>query len=68
MAKIKYFIASLYINEVGAEVTYYAYKEGSYGLHRTPDINDPNIIYYDTLEEARKQKPNDSDSIHFRYV
>lgn len=60
---VKYCVAQLYVNKMGAHVTYYAYSDDAYGLHRVSDINDNNVLWYDTVDEASKNKMNYSDCV-----
>lgn len=61
--EIKFCVASVYMNTDGCNVSFYAFKEGVYGVHRVSDINDKNIIWYDTEEEAMKNRYNSSDCV-----
>ncbi len=35
------------------DVTFFAYSLGAYGLHRVSDWDDPNVLWYDTVDEAQ---------------
>lgn len=63
MFKIKYCVAS--VETVGGTpyVAFYAYREGSYGLHKVDDWNDPAVQWYDTQEEAMKARWNPNDCV-----
>ncbi len=54
-AKCKYCVAKLYVDGFGApHVSYYAYRNDMYGLHTIESINDPDVLWYDSIEEARE--------------
>ena len=55
MFKIKYCVAQVNTYCGKHEVSFYAFREGQYGLHRVSDWDDPYVLWYDTLEEAKKQ-------------
>lgn len=44
------------------KVVYYAYKAG-YGVHSVDDINDDYVVWYDTEQEALKQRLKSSDCV-----
>lgn len=58
-----YYVASVRSNLKEVAVSYYAYKEGVYGLHLTSDINDPNILFYETEEAAKKHIFNANECV-----
>jgi hypothetical protein len=71
MEKHYWFVAQTYVNLGGASVSYFAFREGAYGLHTTSDINDENICYYTTEEEAKKFAygwANTDRTVHGRYL
>lgn len=73
MAKIKYCVANIYVNCMGeAKVTYYAYRNGAYGLHLVENKNDEYVLWYDTADEARKHIMNKEGecvmSFHTDYI
>lgn len=45
------------------EVSFYAFEEGQYGLHRVSDWNEPTVLWYDTQEEAMKHRCNANDCV-----
>ena len=58
MWKVKYCVASIYVNCFGeSSVSYYAFCKG-YGLHTVQDINDEYVLWYDTKEETKKHIMN----------
>ena len=60
----KYCVANLHVNCLGeSDVSFYAYSEGPYGLHRVNDWNDKNVLWYDTEEEAKKQIYNSCECV-----
>lgn len=63
----KYYVASVYVNQAGVNVSYYAFKKGAYGLHKTENREDPAILYYDTEKEALEQRYNANDCVLSRY-
>lgn len=68
---IKYCVAE--VNAVCGDhkVTFYAFKQGQYGLHRVADWDDENIIWFDTKEEAMNCRLNINDCVlcrHFEEV
>jgi len=62
----KYCVASVYVNLEGATVSYYAYSNDAYGLH-LEDINNENVIWYNTANEAKKAIWNDNECIISKY-
>lgn len=48
------------------EVSFYAFQEGAYGLHRVSNWDDPNVLWYDTKAEAMKQRYNANDCVLMR--
>lgn len=63
MMKIKYCVANLYVDLQSANVTYYAYQKGQYGLHLTNNWKDENVIWYDSEEQAKKHILNTNECI-----
>lgn len=73
MEKRYWFVAQTYVNLAGASVSYFAYSDGPYGLHTTPDINDENICYYETEEAAKRFAyeycgANTDRTVHSRFL
>lgn len=68
MKEIKYCVASVRVDSTGADVTYYAVSDDSYGLHRVCDINDPNVIWHDTEDRALKFRFNANDCVIARHI
>jgi len=62
----KYCVAQVYVNLVGSYVTFYAFREGAYGLHRVSDINDPDVLWYDSEAEALTHRWNACDCVVMR--
>lgn len=73
MKNIKYCVASVYVNCLGeSTVSFYAYNK-AYGLHLAPNKNDEDVLWHDTLEEAKKHIMNKNDgecvlSFHTDYI
>jgi hypothetical protein len=61
--KCKYCVASVRVDLSGSEVTFYAFKDGAYGLHRVSDIEDENVLWYDTEAEALSNRWNSNDCV-----
>lgn len=62
--EIKYCIASVRVDSKGeAVVTYFAFKNGAYGLHSVDNINDESVIWYETEAEAENHRLNANDCI-----
>lgn len=58
----KYCVAQVRVNSITnqANVSYYAYEEGSsYGLHTVNDVKDDNVLWHDTAEEAAQHILNE---------
>lgn len=55
MFQIKYCVAQVSMIGGKPNVSFYAYLKGPYGLHQVSDWDDPNVLWYDTVEEAKKQ-------------
>ena len=53
--KIKYCVASVNVFGAKPEVSFYAYQNNGYGYHRVSDFDSPYIIWYENLEDAKKQ-------------
>lgn len=72
MEKRYWFVAQTYVNLVGADVSYFASKNGPYGMHTTPDVDDENIIYFLTEDAARRFAyegiANTDRTVHVRYL
>ncbi|MNI78294.1 hypothetical protein D3C76_224560 [compost metagenome] len=67
-----WFVAETYVNAKGATVGFFAYSKGSYGMHITENINDPNILYFENEEAAKdfayKNVANTNRTVHCRYL
>ena len=63
MGDYVYCIASVSILGGKPDVSYYAYKEDVYGLHRVGDYEDPNVVWYNTEKEALKARWNANDCV-----
>lgn len=63
MTKMKYCVAHLDANLQGANVTYYAYQKGQYGLYLVNDLKDENVIWYDLEEQAKKHILNTNECV-----
>jgi hypothetical protein len=62
--EIRYCIASVRVGIDGkVEVTYFAFKDGAYGLHLVDDINDESVLWYETEEEAESHRLNANECI-----
>lgn len=63
MFKSKYCVAQ--VNTFGGkhEISFYAYTNNVYGLHRVSDWNDENVIWYDTEKEALSARFNSNDCV-----
>lgn len=48
------------------EVSFYAFQNGQYSLHRVSDWNDPNVLWYDTEKKAMDNRLNANDCVLFR--
>jgi hypothetical protein len=55
MRKEYYYIANVYVNKTNVYVTAYRSNDGTYNLHKTEDLNDKNIIFYDDIILANKE-------------
>lgn len=67
MKGYKYCVASVNNYGNGWEVSFYAFLEGAYGLHRIGDWDDPAVLWYDTEAEAMKRRFNSNDCVLSRY-
>lgn len=55
MDDIKFCVARVRVNSEGvASVSYYANRPDLYGQCLVPDIHDINVIWHDSLDEAKK--------------
>lgn len=63
MAKYKYCVAQ--VNFIGGkhEISFYAYTNNVYGLHRVSDWNDENVIWHDTEKDAMSARFNSNDCV-----
>lgn len=61
--EVRYCVAQVNLFGGKAEVSYYAYSNDVYGLHRVGDIHDPNVVWYDTEEEAKRAIFNSNDCV-----
>lgn len=63
MFKLKYCVAS--VDTVGGtpHVTFYAFQEGQYGLHKVSDWDDSHVCWYDTEAEALNARWNANDCV-----
>lgn len=63
MFKIKFCVAA--VNTYGGkhEVSFYAFQNGQYGLHRVQTWDDPNVLWYDTEADALKNRLNANDCV-----
>ena len=62
MKNIKYCVANIFTNCLGeCVVRIYAYNK-AYGLHLASNKNDEDVLWYDTLEEAKKHVMNKNES------
>lgn len=59
----KYCVASVRIDLGGTEVTYYAFREGAYGLHLVSDWKNNDVLWYDTEREALDHRWNGNDCV-----
>ena len=50
-----------------AKVSFYAFRDDAYGLHRVGEIDDPDVIWYDTEQEALKMRLNSNDCVLYKY-
>lgn len=54
MKNIKYCVANIYVNCLGeSTIGFYAYNK-AYGLHLVSSKNDDDVLWYDTLDDAKK--------------
>ena len=61
--EIRFCIASLYVNCKGeVSVSYSAYNNG-YGMHWDGDWDSPDVLWYDTEEEAKKHLMNANECV-----
>ena len=61
---LKYCVASVYVNIKGiSHVAYYAYSNDAYGLRLVNDWDNPNIKWYDTVEQAEANRLNYNDCV-----
>lgn len=62
--EVRFCVANVYMNCLGeTTVSFYAYQNNNYGLHLVSDINDENILWYDTEAEAKKHILNSWECI-----
>ena len=63
MYAYKYCVAQ--VNMVGnvPEVSFYAFSNDGYGLHRVDDINDRNVLWYNTERKAKEHRLNSNDCV-----
>ena len=66
MFKIKYCVAAVNTYGKRHEVSFYAFQNGQYSLHRVSDWNDPNVLWYDTEKKAMDNHLNANDCVLFR--
>lgn len=65
--EIRYCIASVWVDSTGvANVSYRAFSNDGYGLHLVENIDNSNILWYDTEAEAKKHILNSNECIIFR--
>lgn len=67
MGKVRYCVAQVSILCGKPDVTFYAYQDGPYGIHRVQDWGDPNVLWYDSAEEALGHKYNYNDCVLSRF-
>lgn len=63
----KYCVAQVNIYGGVPTVSFYAFQEGGYGLHRVSDWDDPNVLWYSTQDEAIKNRWNANDCVLTRW-
>lgn len=64
--KYKYCVAAMESNYDGSgqyHAAFYAFRNDQYGLHKTSDPNDKDIIWYDTENEAKAHIINSNDCV-----
>ena len=62
--EVRYCIASVRVDSTGvASVSYYAFRNDGYGLHLVGNIEDNNVLWYDTEAEAKKRILNANDCV-----
>lgn len=63
MGDFVYCVASVSIFCGKPDVSYYAYTNDAYGLHRVGDYKDPNVLWYKTEAEALRARWNANDCV-----
>lgn len=66
-----FYIAKTYINLAGADVSVMCYQNNVYGTYWSGNLNDENIVYYDTEEKAKKVAygwANTDMTVHSRWI
>ena len=68
--KLLYCVAQVTMRGSTPDVSFYAYSNGSYGLHLVGNIDDENVLWYDTEEEAKKHIFNSFECVisKWRYI
>lgn len=64
---LKYCVAEVNTSAGIPEVTFYAFQQGGYGLHRVSDWNDRNVQWYDSKAEAMNNRLCANDCVLPRY-
>ncbi|SES69376.1 hypothetical protein [[Clostridium] polysaccharolyticum] len=59
----KYCVASVHVDSEKASVSYYAYLNNSYGLHKVDSWKDDAVCWYDTEKEAMQNRINHEDCV-----
>lgn len=63
----KYAAAEVWMRGNKPSVSFYAYSNDAYGLHRVADWDDSNVLWYDTEEEAKGMAHNSNDCVISRW-
>lgn len=61
--EVRFCVAQVNLYGEKPEVSFYAYQNGPYGLHRVDDINNENVVWYDTEKEALRARFNPNDCV-----
>jgi hypothetical protein len=59
----KYCVASVDTCLGTPTVSFYAYKNDAYGLHRVDNYNSPDIVWYENEADALKARWNSNDCV-----